>query len=83
MENEENFVLDDEARLLITTTASLAAIAFDKAQLFEMTKDELQSEKKFSAKQFAGKKTFKKIHFRDIHHLQLLKKCLKILICLN
>ncbi|MCK9226155.1 MAG: adenylate/guanylate cyclase domain-containing protein, partial [Candidatus Muirbacterium halophilum] len=52
----KEYVMDDEARLLITTTASLAAIAFDKAQLFEMTKDELQSEKKFSAKQLQEKK---------------------------
>jgi class 3 adenylate cyclase len=55
----EDFELDEESKLLITTTASLAAIAFDKASVFEMTADELQSEKQFSKKQIEEKKALR------------------------
>ncbi|MGM0607579.1 MAG: adenylate/guanylate cyclase domain-containing protein [Candidatus Muiribacteriota bacterium] len=55
----EDYELDEESKLVITTTASLAAIAFDKAAVFEMTSDELRSEKNFSKKQIEEKKALR------------------------
>ncbi|MFW5782456.1 MAG: adenylate/guanylate cyclase domain-containing protein [Candidatus Muiribacteriaceae bacterium] len=51
--------IEEEAKLIITTTSSIAAMALDKANVFEMTQDELQSEKKFSAKQMQEKKALR------------------------
>ncbi|PLX19720.1 MAG: hypothetical protein C0601_01115 [Candidatus Muiribacterium halophilum] len=56
---DDDFKLDEETRIIIQTTAKLAAISLDKANVFEMTTEELQSEKKFSAKQIEEKKALR------------------------
>jgi len=56
---DKDFQLDEETRIIIQTTSKLAAISLDKANVFEMTQDELQSEKKFSAKQIEEKKALR------------------------